>query len=111
VTPRELADSVLVAFAHSDLLAAKRLCAKDVVVFGTDEDEVWHNRTSLLSALDEMRELDLDARWLSEPATGADWVAGAAEFTLADSSTLPVRVSMVFADERLTHAHYSVAAA
>lgn len=108
---RELADSVLVAFAHSDLVSAERLCAEDVVVFGTDEDEVWHDRGSLLRALDAMRELGLEARWVGEPAEGAAWVAGAAEFTLADGSTMPVRVSMVFAGERLIHAHYSVAAA
>jgi SnoaL-like domain len=110
VTVRESADAVITAFARSDLDAVERLCAKDVVVFGTDADEVWHDRASLASALDGMRELDLRVRWLGEPASGEDWVAGPAEFTLADGSRLPVRVSMVFADDgRLAHAHYSVA--
>jgi hypothetical protein len=108
---RELADSVLDAFARSDLDTAERLCAEDVVVYGTDADEVWHRRDALLRALDGMRELGLQARWQGDPVCGTDWVAGEAEFTLADGSTLPVRVSMVFADDRLTHAHYSIAGA
>jgi hypothetical protein len=110
MTVRERADSILTAFARSDLEAVERLCAHDVVVFGTDVEEVWHDRGALSSALDSMRELDLQVRWLGEPASGEDWVAGQAEFTLADGSTLPVRVSMVFADDgRLAHAHYSIA--
>jgi hypothetical protein len=108
---RELADAVLEAFAHSDLGAAERLCTEDAVVFGTDTDEVWHDRDSLLAALEGMRDLGLEARWLEDPDRGTDWVAGPAEFTLADGSTLAVRVSMVFAGERLVHAHYSVATA
>jgi ketosteroid isomerase-like protein len=109
MTGRESADAVLAAFARSDLGAVERLCAEDVVVFGTDADEVWHDRRALAAALDGMRELDLRARWLGEPALGEDWVAGPAEFTLADGSILPVRVSMVFEGDRLVHAHYSVA--
>ncbi|MEO8290999.1 MAG: nuclear transport factor 2 family protein [Gaiellaceae bacterium] len=108
---RELADSVLEAFAHSDLEATERLCTEDAVVFGTDAGEVWHDRSSLVAALDGMRELGLEARWLEEPVRGTHWVAGAAEFVLSDGSTLPVRVSMVFAGDRLVHAHYSVAVA
>ena len=111
MTIRESADAVLAAFAHADLDAVERLCAKDVVVFGTDVEEVWHDRGALASALDGMRELELRARWLGEPTVGEDWVAGPAEFTLADGSTLPVRVSLVFAGARLVHAHYSVAVA
>ena len=109
MTERELADRVLGAFARSDLGAAEFLCAEDVVVFGTDANEVWHERSALLAALDGMRELGLSARWLGDPAAGPGWVAGPAEFTLADGSTVPVRVSMVFARGRLVHAHYSVA--
>jgi hypothetical protein len=110
MTVRESADAILTAFAHSDLEAVERLCAQDVLVFGTDANEVWHDRTDLASALDRMRELDLRVRWLAEPVSGEGWVAGPAEFTLADGSTLAVRVSMVFdRDHRLRHAHYSVA--
>ncbi len=109
MTVRELADAVLEAFARSDLETAGKLCAPDVVVFGTDADEVWDDRASLLAALDGMREFGLEARWVENPARGADWVAGPAEFTLADGSKVPVRVSMVFAGARLAHAHYSVA--
>lgn len=109
MTVRERADTILTAFARSDLEAVERLCTEDVVVFGTDLDEVWHHRGALASALDGMRELDLLVRWLGEPTSGDDWVAGPAEFTLADGSTLAVRVSMVFGrDRRLVHAHYSV---
>jgi SnoaL-like domain len=109
MTVRESADAVLAAFARSDLDAVKRLCAEDVVVFGTDVDEVWHDRRALAGALDGMRELDLRVRWLEYPAAGEDWLAGPAEFTLGDGSTLAVRVSMIFDGARLVHAHYSVA--
>jgi hypothetical protein len=110
VNERDLAARLLEALARSDLATVEPLCAEDVVVFGTDAHEVWHDRAGLLSALERMRELDLRARWSGEPAAGPGWVAGSAEFTLQDGSTLPVRVSMVFAGGRLVHAHYSVAA-
>jgi ketosteroid isomerase-like protein len=109
VSIRELADAVLEAFARSDLDAAEELCTEDVVVFGTDTGEVWHDRRSLLAALAGMRDLGLEAKWLQDPVRGTHWVAGAGEFTLADGETLPFRVTMVFAGDRLIHAHYSVA--
>jgi hypothetical protein len=111
MSSRDLADAVLQAFARSDLEAAEKLCTEDVVVFGTDAGEVWHDRPSLLSALDGMRQLGLEARWAEEPVCSAGWAAGAVEFRCRDGSILPVRVSMVFAGQRLVHAHYSVAVA
>ncbi len=109
---RDRADAVLEAFARSDLDEVRRLCAEDVVVFGTDTPEVWHDRGSLAAALEDMRELDLRVRWVGEPSEGDGWVAGPAEFLLPDGSTLGVRVSLVFdGDLRLVHAHYSVAVA
>jgi hypothetical protein len=107
----ELADQVLEAFATSDLGAVEELCATDAVVFGTDIGEVWWERPSLVSALEAMRELGLEARWIGERRVGDNWVAGFAEFTLADGSRVPTRVSMTFADGLLVHAHYSVPAA
>ncbi|MGH3042630.1 MAG: hypothetical protein ACRDNG_12995 [Gaiellaceae bacterium] len=109
MTVRERADRVLAALARSDLKAVERLCKEEVIVFGTDVEEVWHDRASLAAALDGMRELNLRVRWLGEPGVGADWVAGPAEFTLADGATLAVRVSMIFDHGRLAHAHYSIA--
>lgn len=106
---RELASQLLEAFARSDLTVVERLCAEDVVVFGTDVGEVWHDRADLIAALDQMRELDLRVRWIAELTIRPGWVAGQAEFTFEDGSTLPVRVSMVFVDGRAVHAHYSVA--
>jgi hypothetical protein len=110
MNPYELADRVLQAFASSDLAAVQELCREDAVVFGTDTGEVWWERESLLHALDGMRELGLEARWVGERRVGVDWVAGWAEFRLRDGSTVPARVSMTFADGVLVHAHYSVPA-
>lgn len=111
MTERDLAFRLLDALARSELEVVEPLCAEDVVVFGTEANEVWHDRLGLLSVLDGMRDLELRARWIGEPAAGPGWVAGPAEFTFKDGSMLPVRVSMIFAHGRLVHAHYSVAAA
>ena len=108
MTVHEQGTDVLDAFARSDIERARALCAENILLFGTDVGEVWNDRESFLAALDEMRELGLSARWRETP-TGADnWLAGEAEFTFADGSTLPVRVSLVFANGRLVHGHYSV---
>ena len=106
----ELADAVVAAFAASDLEAAERLCHEDVVVFGTDADEVWWDRDSLLAALDGMRELGLRASWVGERRLDDGWAAGFVRFTLQDGSTLDTRVSLVFVEGLLVLGHYSVPA-
>jgi len=105
----ERASAVPNAFAHSDIERARELCADDLVLFGTDADELWSDRESFLEALEGMRQLGLSARWLEAPRSRDEWVAGVAEFAFADGTTLPVRVTLVFADGRLAHGHYSVA--
>jgi hypothetical protein len=109
MSPIELATELLDAFARSDLERARPLVAEDVVIFGTDVGEEWSEKEDFLVALDALRALDLRARWLGTLTARDEWVAGTAEFTLGDGSVVPVRVTMVFADERLVHAHYSFA--
>ena len=106
---RELAERLLAAFSGSDLAVVESLSVSDVVVFGTDVDEHWRDRSSLLEALDRMRSLGLRARWGDDLVLGDGWAAGTAVYTLANGSTLPVRVSLSFDGDRLVHAHFSVA--
>jgi hypothetical protein len=105
----ELAARLLGAFASSDLAALEGLTAPDVVVFGTDDGEVWHDRASLFDALDRMRELGLRAQWQDDLVLGDGWLAGTADYVLPDGSVLPVRVSLTFVADRLVHGHFSVA--
>lgn len=105
----EAATDLLGALARADLERARDLCAEDVLLFGTDEGELWRDRESALAAVGEMRELELRAQWRGPPSVGDNWVAGVADFMLKDGTTLAVRVTMVFADEKLVHGHYSVA--
>ena len=105
----ELSSEVLDVFARSEIERARELCLEDVLIFGTDVGERWSDRESFLAALDDMRELGLGARWQETPAGGPDWVAGTAEFTLRDGTILPARVTMLFSQGKLAHAHYSFA--
>jgi ketosteroid isomerase-like protein len=105
----ELARRLLTALAGSDLEAVAELTTPDVVVFGTDIGERWDDRASLLDALAEMRSLGLQASWEDDLACGGDWAAGTADYRFSDGSRQPVRVSMIFAQGRLTHGHFSVA--
>lgn len=105
---RELAERLLAAFAGSDLAVIESLSVPDIVVFGTDVGEHWRNRSSLLDALDGMRSLGLRARWRDDLVLGHGWAAGTADYTLADGTTLPVRVSLSFDGDQLVHAHFSV---
>lgn len=103
------ATAALEAFARSDIERARDLCAEGVVLFGTDAGEVWRDRESFLAALNEMRALGLRARWRETPIAAANWVAGEAEFRFPDGTAHAARVTMVFADDKLVHAHYSFA--
>jgi SnoaL-like domain len=100
---------VLATFARADVDRAQDLCARDLLLYGTDVGELWSDRESFIAALDGMRELGLRARWREDPTVGDRWVAGIADFTLAHGTTLPVRVTLVFAEGKLVHGHYSVA--
>lgn len=106
---RFLADSLLHALAESDIERVKAGCREDVVVFGTDIDEEWHDRDTLVASLVPFAGTSMSAEWESDPATGTDWVAGTAIYSLADGSLAPVRVSMIFTDGLLVHGHFSVA--
>jgi ketosteroid isomerase-like protein len=104
----ERATALLAAFARSDLATIERLCADDVLLWGTDEGEVWAGRAAILEAF--AGAFDLGVRWTAEPVARGDWVAGRVEFDLGDGTAVPARVSMVFRDGLLAHAHYSIAA-
>jgi ketosteroid isomerase-like protein len=100
---REQATALLHAFARSDLAVISRLCAPDVLLLGTDEDERWEGRDTVLAAF--AGAFDLEVAWVGEPTVRDDWVFGDVRF-----GDQPARVTMVFRDGRLAHAHYSVAA-
>jgi hypothetical protein len=96
----------LVAFARSDLETIDRLCGDDILLWGTDEGENWRDKGQVLSSF--AGAFDLGVRWLEEPVVGKQWVAGRVEFTLPSGERLTARVSMVFHEGLLAHAHYSV---
>jgi ketosteroid isomerase-like protein len=100
---RERATALLEAFARSDLDTIRELCAEDVLLVGTDAGERWEGRDAVLSAF--VGAFDLAVTWAEEPVVRGDWVFGDVLF-----DTQPARVTMVFRDGRLAHAHYSVAA-
>jgi SnoaL-like domain len=100
-------DQLLHAFANSDLGTIERLCAEDVLLVGTDRDEVWRGRESVLTAF--ACAFDLQVRWLTEPESGDGWLFGVCAFMDEDGAETPARVTMVFRDGLLAHAHYSVA--
>jgi ketosteroid isomerase-like protein len=103
----DAAGELLRAFARSDLAAIRRLCAEDVLLVGTDEDELWHGRDAVLAAFDGA--FDLDVRWDGEPVARDAWLFGACVFTDAGGTETRARVTTVFRDGLLAHAHYSVA--
>jgi len=104
---RAEADELLNAFARSNLEVIAKRCADDIVLWGTDEGETWKGKEQVLASFDGA--FDLDVRWVDEPLVEDNWVTGMAEFRLADGTATPVRVTMVFRDGLLAHAHYSVA--
>jgi hypothetical protein len=104
----EDATALLRAFASSDIQTLDRLCSADVFVWGTDQGEVWEGKEQVLSEF--AGAFDLEVRWLGSPHVGADWVAGEIEFALPEGRQIPARVTMIFGEGILTHAHYSVVA-
>lgn len=104
----QLASALLEVFSTSDLRGVEARCRQDVVVFGTDEDEQWFSRDDLLQALDDMRDAGSRARWSLTPICHGNWAAGTALYHMPDGSEVPVRVSMVFEDSFLAHAHFSI---
>jgi ketosteroid isomerase-like protein len=105
---KDPATELLHAFARSDLDAIDRLCAEDVFVWGTDAGEVWDGKAAVVASF--AGAFDLRVEWVGEPLVRHDWVAGDAEFALGDGTRVPARVTMVFREGLLAHAHYSVAA-
>jgi SnoaL-like domain len=104
---REAANELLQAFARSDLETIRRLCADDVLLVGTDWDEVWHGRDAVLAAFADA--FDLGVRWLEEPVACDGWLFGVCAFADEDDAEIPARVTMVFREGLLAHAHYSIA--
>jgi ketosteroid isomerase-like protein len=100
---KEPATALLHAFARSDLDVIRELCADDVLLVGTDAGERWSGREVVLRAF--AGTFDLDVAWDGEPTVRGDWVFGDVRF--GDQAA---RVTMVFRDGLLAHAHYSVAA-
>ncbi|HEY3206873.1 MAG TPA: nuclear transport factor 2 family protein [Gaiellaceae bacterium] len=102
------ATELLHAFARSDLATIRRLCAEDVLLVGTDQGEHWQGRDAVLAAFS--RAFDLAVRWTGEPVAADDWLFGTCVFTDHQSDAeQQTRVTMVFQDGLLAHAHYSVA--
>jgi ketosteroid isomerase-like protein len=104
----ERATALLQAFARSDVDAIAQLCADDVLLVGTDAGEVWDGREAVVSAF--AGAFDLSVQWAGEPTVRGDWLFGDVVFGLPDGARQPARVTMVFREGRLTHAHYSIAA-
>jgi ketosteroid isomerase-like protein len=102
------ATAVMHAFARSDLAEIDRLCAEDVLVIGTDTGEHWRGKAALLESF--AGAFDLSVRWLAPPTLGEEWVAGSLEFDQGAAGLQPARVTMVFRQGLLVHAHYSIAA-
>ena len=101
------ATELLHAFACSDLATIRRLCAEDVLLVGTDQGEHWHGRDAVLAAFSGA--FDLVVRWTDEPVTADDWLFGTCVFTDQSQGEQQARVTMVFRDGLLVHAHYSFA--
>jgi ketosteroid isomerase-like protein len=100
----ERATALLQAFARSDVSVIEELCAEDVLLVGTDAGELWHGRDVVASAF--AGAFDLSVRWDGEPVARDDWLFGDVVF----DGEQRARVTMVFRDGLLAHAHYSIAA-
>jgi SnoaL-like domain len=101
------AAELLQAFATSDLDTIARLCRDDVLLVGTDRDEIWHGRDTVVTSFADAFELSV--RWLTAPVVGDGWLFGTCLFADKDGTETPARVTMIFRDGLLAHAHYSVA--
>lgn len=102
------ATALLHAFARSDLEAIAALCTEDVLLVGTDAGELWRGRGTVVSAF--AGAFDLSVEWVGDPTARDDWLFGDVVFGLPDGGRQAARVTMVFRDGLLAHAHYSVAA-
>ena len=104
----ERATALLHAFARSDLEAIAALCADDVLLVGTDAGERWDGRSTVVSAF--AGAYDHSVEWVGDPTVRDDWLFGDVVFGLPDGGRQSARVTMVFREGLLAHAHYSVAA-
>jgi ketosteroid isomerase-like protein len=105
----ERATALLHAFGQSDTTAIDRLCTDDVLLWGTDDGEAWEGKSEIVDAFAGV--FDLGVRWLGDPVTRDEWVAGSVEFDSGAGGVESARVTMIFRDGLLAHAHYSVAIA
>lgn len=103
----DAASELLQAFAASDLDTIERLCRDDVLLVGTDRHEFWHGRDTVLTAFADAFELNV--RWLAAPVVSDGWLFGTCLFADKHETETPARVTMVFRDGLLAHAHYSIA--
>ena len=103
----DAAGELMQAFAISDLETIERLCREDVLLVGTDRDEFWLGRDTVLTAF--AGAFNLRVRWLTAPVVGDGWLFGTCVFADGDGAETPTRVTMVFRDGLLAHAHYSLA--
>ena len=103
----ERANACKSAVARSDLRVIADLCTDDVLLVGTDAGELWRSRDAVVSAF--AGAFDLSVAWVGEPTVSDDWLYGDVEFGLPDGARQPARVTMVFRDGLLAHAHYSIA--
>jgi ketosteroid isomerase-like protein len=99
----ERATALLHAFARSDVPVIEELCAEDVLLVGTDAGELWRGRDVVASAF--AGAFDLSVQWAGEPVARDDWLFGDVVF----DGHQRARVTMVFRDGLLAHAHYSIA--
>jgi ketosteroid isomerase-like protein len=104
----ERATALLHAFARSDVEAIAALCAEDVLLVGTDAGERWDGRSAVVRAF--AGAFDLSVEWVGEPVARDDWLFGDVVFGLPEGERQAARVTMVFRDRLLAHAHYSVGA-
>jgi hypothetical protein len=102
------AKRLLISFATCDLPTVRRLCAPDVVIYGTEQGEYWDNLDEFCVALEAMRALGLAARWKERPVDRGGWIAGVAIYTTPGQGDVPVRVTLILQGAKVVHGHFSI---
>jgi len=75
---------------------------------GHDAHELWQGRAALVAAF--AGTFDLEVAWVGAPTARDDWLFGHVAFGRPNGERQAARVTMVFREGLLAHAHYSVAA-
>jgi ketosteroid isomerase-like protein len=104
---RGRADELIRALASSDLAAIDEICSDDILLWGTDVNEVWSSKAEVLEAF--AGTFDLRVRWREEPVIKDSWLAGVVVFGQDGRHVMEARVTLVFREGLVAHAHYSVA--